>query len=266
MENDAAMVASMVACVGLDWGDTRHAVQVQVVDGGAIESLDLEQKPDVLHAWVAQLRQRFHGRPIGIAVEQRKGAVMYALMAYDFLVLYPVNPKALARYREAFRTSGAKDDPTDAALLLDLLQKHRDQLRAWRPDTVGIFEDVSIAPLIAENWKLETNQRAFFRVWRAAGLALRGVDFAFAERENCRTCASLGRADRSSRMPLRPFLIAASRSRALRPRNSCMGSASVSSSTSGASSSMRRRTPASVSPSENTSCLMRNTRSTSARR
>ena len=32
--------------------------------------------------------------------------------------------------------SGAKDDPTDAALLLDLLRKHRDQLRAWRPDTV----------------------------------------------------------------------------------------------------------------------------------
>ena len=128
--------AALVACVGLDWGDTRHAVQLQLVDGGPIEQLELEQKPDVLHAWVAQLRQRFHGRPVGIAVEQRKGAVMHALMAYDFLVLFPVNPKALARYREAFRTSGAKDDPTDAALLLDLLRKHRDQLRVWRPDTV----------------------------------------------------------------------------------------------------------------------------------
>jgi transposase len=62
---------------------------------------------------------------------------MHALMAYDFLVLFPINPKALARYREAFRTSGAKDDPTDAALLLDLLRKHRDQLRAWQPDTVA---------------------------------------------------------------------------------------------------------------------------------
>jgi len=151
MENDAAMVA----CVGLDWGDTRHAVQLQVVDGGAIESLDLEQKPDVLHAWVAQLRQRFHGRPVGIAVEQRKGAVMHALMAYDFLVLFPVNPKALARYREAFRTSGAKDDPTDAALLLDLLRKHRDQLRAWRPDTV---EARTLQALCEQRRKL-VNQR-----------------------------------------------------------------------------------------------------------
>ena len=58
-------------------------------------------------------------------------------MQYEFLVLYPVNPKALARYREAFHPSGAKDDPTDAALLLDLLRKHRDQLRPWHPDTVA---------------------------------------------------------------------------------------------------------------------------------
>lgn len=151
MENDVALVA----CVGLDWGDTRHAVQLQGVDGGAVDSLDLEQTPDVLHAWVAQLRQRFHGRPVGIAIEQRKGAVIHALMAYDFLVLYPVNPKALARYREAFRTSGAKDDPTDAGLLLDLLRKHRAQLRAWRPDTV---EARTLQALCEQRRKL-VNQR-----------------------------------------------------------------------------------------------------------
>ena len=58
-------------------------------------------------------------------------------MQYEFLVLYPVNPKALARYREAFHPSGAKDDPTDAALLLDLVQTHRAQLRPWRPETVA---------------------------------------------------------------------------------------------------------------------------------
>jgi hypothetical protein len=32
---------------------------------------------------------------VGIALEQRKGAVIHALMMYEFLVLYPVNPKAL---------------------------------------------------------------------------------------------------------------------------------------------------------------------------
>ena len=126
----------LAAYIGLDWGDQRHAVQIQAAAGGPVEQLELEQRPHVLHGWVAQLRERFGGRPVGIAIEQRRGAVIHALMQYEFLVLYPVNPKALARYREAFHPSGAKDDPTDAALLLDLLRKHRDQLRPWHPDTV----------------------------------------------------------------------------------------------------------------------------------
>ena len=126
----------LAAYIGLDWGDQRHAVQIQATAGGPVEQLELEQRPHVLHGWVAQLRERFGGRPVGIAIEQRRGAVIHALMQYEFLVLYPVNPKALARYREAFHPSGAKDDPTDAALLLDLLRKHRDQLRPWHPDTV----------------------------------------------------------------------------------------------------------------------------------
>ena len=52
---------------------------------------------------------------------------MHALMQYEFLVLYPVNPKALARYREVFAPSGAKDDPTDAAVPVVVGQQfHRD--------------------------------------------------------------------------------------------------------------------------------------------
>ena len=126
----------LAAYIGLDWGDQHHAVQLQAVAGGPVERLKLEQRPDVLHAWAAQLRQRFGGRPVGIAIEQCKGAVIHALMQYEFLVLYPVNPKALARYREVFAPSGAKDDPTDAALLLDLVRTHRAQLRPWQPETV----------------------------------------------------------------------------------------------------------------------------------
>ena len=125
----------LAAYVGLDWGDERHSVHLQEVESGKIESFQLEQKPNVLHEWIAQLRLRFHGRKVAIAIEQRKGAVIHALMMYDFLVLYPINPKASARYREVFCTSGAKDDPVDSALLLDLVSRHRDKLRAWIPDT-----------------------------------------------------------------------------------------------------------------------------------
>jgi transposase len=123
------------AYVGLDWGDQSHFVHLQIAGACKPESFQLQQKPEALHEWVAQLQDRFAGRGIAIAIEQRKGAVIHALMMYDFLVLYPINPKALARYREAFQTSGAKDDPTDAELLLDFLMHHTNRLRPWVPDT-----------------------------------------------------------------------------------------------------------------------------------
>jgi hypothetical protein len=40
------------------------------------------------------------------------------LAKYEHLVLFPVVPATSAAYRKAFRTSGAKDDPNDTALLL----------------------------------------------------------------------------------------------------------------------------------------------------
>lgn len=126
----------LAACVGLDWADQQHLICLQATHSTQVESKRLEQKPDTLHEWIAQLRVRFAGGKVGIAIEQSRGAVIHALMMYDFLQIYPINPKALARYREAFRVSGAKDDPSDAELLMDLLRLHRSRLRAWLPDSV----------------------------------------------------------------------------------------------------------------------------------
>ena len=145
---------TVVAWIGLDWADARHAVQLQTVDG-TVERFELEQQPAVLHDWVAQLQRRFPDGKIAVAVEQRKGAIVHALLMYDCFVLYPINPKALARYREAFRSSGAKDDPVDAGLLLDLVVRHGDQLRAWVPDTV---ESRTLQALCEQRRKL-VNQR-----------------------------------------------------------------------------------------------------------
>jgi hypothetical protein len=144
----------VAAWLGLDWGDQEHSIHLQVQEG-PIEHLTLAHKPAVLHEWVAQLQQRLPGQRIAIAIEQRKGAVIHALLQYDCFVLYPINPKALARYREAFRTSRAKDDPTDSALLLDLVSKHRDQLRAWVPDTMAARQ----LQLFCEQRRRLVNQR-----------------------------------------------------------------------------------------------------------
>src|SRR6266480_3373887 len=68
------------------------------------------------------------GRKIALCLEQAKGAFMNALLEYSFLVLYPINPATAARYRQAFKTSRAKDDPSDAKVCLELLLHHREKL------------------------------------------------------------------------------------------------------------------------------------------
>jgi Transposase len=63
------------------------------------------------------------------------GKGLYALQKCDFIVLFPINPATLARYRQAFKPSGAKDDPTDAELALDLLVCHRDKFTPLQPQS-----------------------------------------------------------------------------------------------------------------------------------
>lgn len=122
------------AFIGIDWADQTHFVSLMDLKTQEVQRYKLEQKPEVLLQWVNDLQQRFPGQRVAVALEQSRGALIYALMSYGFFVLFPVNPKALAKYRAAFNVGGAKDDPTDSDLLLELVTLHRSKLRAWRPD------------------------------------------------------------------------------------------------------------------------------------
>jgi len=128
------MTEAFAAYVGIDWADQKHALALLPAGQTKEEHRQLDQTPEAIDGWAAELRERFGGQPVAICLEQSKGGLIYALMKYDFLVLYPLNPKQLARFREALAPSGSKDDPTDAALCLRMLVKHRDALQPWRAD------------------------------------------------------------------------------------------------------------------------------------
>lgn len=126
----------LAAYIGIDWADKKHAICLRAADSAQVEHLTLDQTPEAIADWMAGLRRRFGGRPIGICLEQKRGGLIHALLGYEFLVLYPIHPTAAKRYRELFAPSGAKDDPVDAQLLYDVLWHHRDRLQPWVPDTV----------------------------------------------------------------------------------------------------------------------------------
>jgi transposase len=132
MKQDATVHIS--AYVGFDWADQKHVLKIQGADSDEIEAKELEQRPEVLAEWVGKMRERYSEGKIAIAIEQSRGAVVYHLMQYDFLELYPINPKTLAKYREAFNVNKASSDSSDADLLLELVRLHRGRLHPWIPD------------------------------------------------------------------------------------------------------------------------------------
>ncbi len=124
----------LAAVIGLDWGNDHHDVALQVTGASTVEQCRLVHEPAALAAWLTTLEQRFGGAAVGIAIETSRGPVVHALLEAPFVVLYPVNPRSLCRFREAFVPNGAKDDGPDARLLLELLVKHRALLHPWHPD------------------------------------------------------------------------------------------------------------------------------------
>ena len=126
--------SEIAAFVGLDWADQKHVISLQQASTDQVQRLALDHTPEALQNWIQTLRDQFKGQPVAIAVEQKRGALIYALMHVDFLHLYPVNPQTLSQFRKAFYPSGAKDDPVDADLLREILMTHRQRLRVWVPD------------------------------------------------------------------------------------------------------------------------------------
>ncbi len=55
-------------------------------------------------------------------------------MFREKVVLFPINPKQLARYRESYSSAGCKADRSAAALLARMLCERHTQLAPWRPD------------------------------------------------------------------------------------------------------------------------------------
>ena len=134
------------ALVALDWGDKTHAFARQSAGADGIERGEIEATPEALHAWLEELGKSHGGRPVALAVEAGRNALLHALLEYPWLTIYPVHPATSARFRKAFTPSGAKDDGPDAVVLLTLLRTHRARLQPLVLDTPTTRE---LAALVA---------------------------------------------------------------------------------------------------------------------
>jgi transposase len=127
--------AQFVGFVGIDWSDEEHVWCWQGASEKQRERGAFASQAGAVEIWMAELVRRFGSGAIAVAVEQTRAALLWQLSKYPQLHLYMVAPQTSAQFRKTFYPSGAKDDPRDADLLLDLVLQHRRRLRCWAPDT-----------------------------------------------------------------------------------------------------------------------------------
>ena len=149
---NTSLASQYTAFVGIDWADAKHDYCIQS------SSADLNDKtigivahePAALDEWLLALHQQYGGK-LAVALELSTGPIVSILQKYDFVEIFPITPSTLAKYREAFKPSRAKDDPTDAELALDLLMRHPERFRKLKPQSV---EMRTLTTLVEQRRKL----------------------------------------------------------------------------------------------------------------
>jgi transposase len=145
------------AFIGIDWADTKHDICIQPAGSEVREFDRIAHQPQHIEQWAHEVHERFGG-PIAVILELSKGPIVSALQKHDFFVLFPVNPLMLAKYRQAFKPSRAKDDPTDAELAVDLVLRHPDRFKPLRPQSI---EMRTLVHLVEKRRRLVEDRKRF---------------------------------------------------------------------------------------------------------
>lgn len=171
-------INEFTAFVGIDWADCKHDISIVSATGGKPVHQVIPHTPEDLSEWLGKLRQKYPEGQIAICLEQSKGALIFHLLGYDFLTIFPVNPKSLARFREALSPSGAKSDFSDADIIREFVSTHRDRLRPWKPDdehtrTIAFLAE-GRRKAVDERTRLTSRLRSTLKIYFPQALELLG--------------------------------------------------------------------------------------------
>jgi transposase len=110
---------------GIDWAERHHDVALVDEGGSTIAKKRIDTGPQGFTDLVTLIAE--HGgdaASVPVAIETDKNLIVVALLAAGFTV-YPINPRAVARYRERHGQAGGKSDPGDAVVLAHVLRTDR---------------------------------------------------------------------------------------------------------------------------------------------
>lgn len=121
--------------LGVDWGDTMHAVWVCDDTGEKVKKLEVKQTPEGMSEFGRWLHERTaKGIELWAGIEKPEGRIVDFLLDHE-VVVYPINPKAVDRYRDRIRTSRSKCDMFDAYVLSEFVRTDHAHLHALKPSS-----------------------------------------------------------------------------------------------------------------------------------
>jgi len=134
----------MAVFCGIDWAEGHHDIALVdgegklVAKGRIVESLDgLAELTAMLVAAGDSAEE-----PIPIAIETPRGLLVAVLRATG-RPIYPINPLAVARYRERTSVSGKKSDHLDAMALANILRTDA-HLHRMLPDDSALARSITV--------------------------------------------------------------------------------------------------------------------------
>jgi hypothetical protein len=127
-----------VLFVGDDWAEDHHDVEIQDEAGRKLAARRLPEGAAGFarfHELIAvHLEAGSDPGQVAIGIETDRGLWVQALVAAGYVV-YGLNPKQVARFKERYNLSGAKSDAADAHALADMVRTERHQLRPVAADS-----------------------------------------------------------------------------------------------------------------------------------
>jgi transposase len=168
---------------GIDWAEDHHDIALVNRDGDLLARRRISDDAAGLAQLLALLAEHRDTAedPVPVAIETPRGLLVACLRATGRRV-YPINPMAVARYRDRHSIAGRKSDHGDAVVLASVL---RTDLHAHRPlpDDSELAQAVAVLARAQQDavWartqahnKLRSHLREYFPGFHAAFADARG--------------------------------------------------------------------------------------------
>jgi transposase len=134
----------MAVFCGIDWAEGHHDIALVDDEGTLVAKRRIKESLDGVAELTAMLAAAGDSAdaPIPVAIETPRGLLVAVLRAAG-RPIYPINPLAVARYRERTSVSGKKSDHVDAMALANILRTDA-HLHRMLPDDSALARSITV--------------------------------------------------------------------------------------------------------------------------